>query len=44
MIRWTVAALAIALSMSAHAIDGYKDLKFGISKAEVKKAKIFSTD
>lgn len=42
MIRWTIAVLAIALSMSAHAIDGYKDLKFGMSKAEMKKAKLCS--
>ncbi len=42
MIRWTFAAFAIALSMSAHAIDGYKDLKFGMSKNDIKKTNICS--
>ncbi|MBV7439026.1 hypothetical protein [Aeromonas sp. sif2416] len=42
MIRWTVAALAISLSMSTYAVDGYKNLKFGMSKNEIKKANICS--
>lgn len=42
MIRGTVIAIAISLSMSAYAVDGYKNLKFGMSKDEVKKANLCS--
>lgn len=42
MVRLMAAAIALSLSMSAWAVDGYKDLKFNMSKAEVKQAKICS--
>lgn len=42
MVRLMAAAIALSLSMGAWAVDGYKDLKFNMSKAEVKQAKICS--
>ena len=42
MVRFIVAALALTLSMGAWAVDGYKDLKFNMSRADVIKSKLCS--
>lgn len=39
MRNWLFAALALVVSMQAQAVDGYKDLKFGMTKQEIQKKK-----
>jgi uncharacterized protein HI_1492 len=40
LVKLALVGIALAISTSSFAVDGYKDLKFGMSLAQVKKSKL----
>lgn len=40
LVKLALAGIALAISTSSFAVDGYKDLKFGMSFSQVKKSKL----